>query len=182
MDNFLVIAITPDYFFKGEAERINEILANGEARFIHIRKPFSTKKNLEELLNKITPEFYPRIKLHDHFELNNIYGLGGIHLNSRNPKPIQITGTISQSLHSVEEMTNVNHLDYFFISPIFDSISKRGYKAAFNLNDLSKIIRGKKAIALGGVTPDKYPMLKSLGFYGAALSGYLFQNLTNKNH
>lgn len=184
-NRFLTIAITRESFFPKESEIINSILEKGEVDWLHIRKPSAKADQIEILIKNIDQKFHKRIKLHDHFELINKFDLGGVHLNSRNPFFVlskekserkEYRLSISKSLHSLEELDNVEGLDYFFISPVFDSISKQGYKAAFNLNELSKNIKGKKAIALGGVTPDKIPLLKDLGFYGAALLSYYFPN------
>jgi thiamine-phosphate pyrophosphorylase len=69
------------------------------------------------------------------------------------------------------------HFDYVFLSPIFDSISKAGYKSAFTeemLKEASdKGIIDEKVVALGGVTFDKIPYLKKLNFGGAAMMGIL---------
>lgn len=174
MDKFLVIAITPSEKYHGEAERINQILSNGEAHFVHIRKPNYSAKEIEDIIMKIKPEFHNRLKLHDHFELIDKFSLGGIHLNSRNSLVYPKAKSVSISLHRLEEIQDKDKYDYFFISPVFDSISKKGYKSAFDMMELSKNIQGRNAIALGGVTPQKFPYLKSIGFKGAALLGYFF--------
>lgn len=176
--NFLIIAITPPDFRVGEAKRINEILSEGKAQYVHIRKPECSAIDISRLIDQIHPRFHSRLKLHDHFELIDKYNIGGIHLNSRNsgkpnlklPKSLEI----SKSIHKLEEIPLAENFDYFFLSPVFDSITKEGYKAAFELDQISINISGKKAVALGGVTPDKFVLLKSLGFYGAALLGYFF--------
>ena len=173
-DNFIKIAITRPEFFSREAALINEILKNDMALYVHIRKPFANKEEIKNLIKEINPEFHCRLKLHDHFELMEDFALGGIHLNSRNPESYPDVKSISISYHSINEINKMNVYDYFFISPIFDSISKKGYKAAFDLEELSKIIKGKNAIALGGVTPKKFPLLKKLGFSGAALLSHFF--------
>lgn len=181
MSPFLVIAITPPYFFSEEAEKINSILSEDRARFVHIRKPGADKDEIKSLLSNINPDFHKRLKLHDHFSLIDNYDLGGIHLNSRNPIPYPGAKSISISFHSLEEIDNKDNYDYFFLSPIFDSISKSGYKATFDLDKLPQIIKGRKAIALGGVTPEKFSLLKSLGFQGAALLGHFFPNKRNSS-
>lgn len=63
---------------------------------------------------------------------------------------------------------------YATLSPIFDSISKQGYKAAFNFDELQSALSKLKlpVIALGGVTPEKIPLLTTLGFKGAAMLGH----------
>ena len=129
---------------------------------------------IEKLIEGIKPQFHSRLKLHDHFELIEKYELGGIHLNSRNPLPYPGAKSLSISIHDLNEIEKVQDFDYFFISPVFNSISKQGYNSAFDLNELSKKISGKNAIALGGVTPDKFPLLKTMSFKGAALLGHFF--------
>lgn len=70
-------------------------------------------------------------------------------------------------------------LDYVFLSPIFPSISKAGYggtgaAAAFpDADRLASALAGSRypVLALGGVTPERFPELAELGFAGAALLG-----------
>lgn len=174
MDNFLTIAITRPDFFNHEAEMINDILINRKADFVHLRKPYSSIYEIETLLSKIDHVNIPRIKIHDHFELLNIYPLGGAHLNSRNPRCDLPAKSLSKSIHSINEISQSEKFDYLFLSPIFDSISKTGYKAAFSLDSLSMKVRNKNIVALGGVTPQKFQLLKDMGFKGAAMLGYFF--------
>lgn len=177
MDNkFLIIAITPEIFFEGEADKISQILRNGEADIVHIRKPGSNKNQVADLIENIPLELHCRLKLHDHFELLDNYDLGGIHLNSRNPFPHPKAKAISRSIHAIEEISEAKDFDYYFISPIFDSISKEGYKSNFDLKELAEIIKDTRGIALGGVTPDKLPALMETGFYGAAMLGHFFRD------
>ncbi len=81
-------------------------------------------------------------------------------------------------MHSIEQLDQSENFDYVTLSPIFDSISKPGYKSAFNLENISRYIRGKKVVALGGVTPDKFPALRDAGFFGAAMLGHFWQQKT----
>ena len=70
-------------------------------------------------------------------------------------------------------------MDYVFLSPIFDSISKRGYRSQFSLTELQKAaaegIIDSKVVALGGITKDKLPLLQSLHFGGAAMLGAIWE-------
>lgn len=170
----MIIAITRPEFFTGEAERINEILSAGKAHYLHIRKPEASAEEIENLIFKVDRKFYKYLKLHDHFELINKYDLGGVHINNRNRDIPENAKSVSISLHDLESIDKSDIYDYFFISPVFDSISKPGYYSAFNLTELSQKIKGKNAIALGGVTPEKFKLLSSLGFQGAALLGHFF--------
>lgn len=65
-----------------------------------------------------------------------------------------------------------------FLSPIYGSISKPGYEAAFpDADALASALAGARypVLALGGVTPDKFEELRELGFAGAALLGAVWQ-------
>ena len=57
------------------------------------------------------------------------------------------------SLHSLQELSeDLQGLDYAFLSPIFDSISKPGYTAAFDAEALRHALSKATCpiIALGG--------------------------------
>lgn len=180
VDRFITIAITSPLFFEDESKIITNILREKKSDLVHLRKPTATCDELEKLINEIPSDLHNHLKLHDHFKLIDKYKIAGIHLNSRNPSPYPGAKNISISIHSLDEINGADDFDYFMISPIFDSISKKGYKAGFNLRELSEKIKNKKAVALGGVTPDKFPLLKSLGFYGGAMQGFFFSNINHQ--
>lgn len=182
VDKFLKIAITAPEDYPGEEKIINTLLSKDIVDFVHIRKPGKSIYQIENLIKKITPNFYYKLKLHDHFDLLNHFDLGGIHLNSRNPVPHHLAKSVSISFHGLDQIKKSEQFDYFFISPVFDSISKGGYHSTFDLDKLSSVIKNRKAIALGGVTPAKYTLLKSIGFYGAALLGFFFPPLSDLNN
>ena len=60
------------------------------------------------------------------------------------------------------------------LSPVFDSISKQGYRSAFDPDSLRPWLEGKRVVALGGVTPERIPLLRDAGFSGAAMLGYFW--------
>lgn len=179
---FKIIAITRPDFFEDEVKMIIDILNQGRADIIHLRKPGSNSKDIENLIEKIPEEYHPRLKIHDHFELTDKFKLAGIHLNSRNPVVSGSPMSVSRSMHSIEELKGASRYDYVTLSPIFDSISKQGYKAAFNLDMLRNVLKERRnVIALGGVTPEKYQFLKELGFCGAALLSHFFNGEDNRD-
>lgn len=63
--------------------------------------------------------------------------------------------TVSTSLHSLEELQLelLSDADYAFLSPIFDSVSKSGYSAAFDRDQLASALTCAKCpvYALGGM-------------------------------
>ena len=84
---------------------------------------------------------------------------------------------------AVSQPTNVLHaagqLDYCFLSPIYDSISKAGYASAFSDQEhLRSCLATSRypVLALGGVQPQHLPELADLVFSGAALLGWVWQS------
>lgn len=176
-----IIIITAPAFLPDEAQILSQLLKYGLYR-LHLRKPDCTENQMETLIRQIPSTYYSRISLHDHFHLQARYHLGGIHLNSRNPNiPTGYQGLLSRSCHTIEEAIHYSPLtDYYFLSPIFDSISKRNYYSGFTdvqLRQASKkgIIQNK-TIALGGISANKLPYLSSLGFGGAAFMGDIWKD------
>ena len=78
-----LIAITTPCLFEEEATLINRLFGEG-LQTLHLRKPEAEKSQLSTLLEQIEPVYYPRIILHDHFDLAPVFALGGVHLNRRN--------------------------------------------------------------------------------------------------
>ena len=132
---------------------------------------------MERLLGAIPSDLLQRVTLHDHFALSEKFPVGGLHTNSRNSTvPSGFKGRVSTSCHSIEELAQKKkRYDYLFLSPIFDSISKKGYHAAFTHHQISNAAKegiiDRNTIALGGVTFENLPAVERLGFGGGAMSG-----------
>ena len=72
---------------------------------------------------------------------------------------------------------------YGFISPIFDSTSKIGYKSRFSIETLDSNVKElvlKNVVALGGITSDNVGMLNDISLYGVAILGNVW-NTERKN-
>ncbi len=177
-----LILITQPHFFAGEAEALTVLFRAG-LETLHLRKPDATAAEEARLLDEIPAEYHPRIVVHDHFELATRYGLKGVHLNRRNPQPpTGYTGSVSCSCHSLDEVRQRKPVcNYVFLSPIFDSISKTGYNAAFTRQQLEAArdegVIDSRVIALGGISRERIPLLKQLGFGGAAVLGDVWNHL-----
>lgn len=167
------VAITWPEVFVGEGKEIVRLLDNGYDR-VHIRKPGASISETAALIESVPEAYRSRLSLHDHFALAEAYGLGGVHLNSRNPEtPFGWRGLVSKSFHSLCEIGSSEY-DYAFLSPIFPSISKPGYETIWNEKELREKV-DDKIIALGGVTFDKVPWIESVGFGGYAMLGDLWR-------
>lgn len=151
------ITITSPKFLSGEAIFIDKLFSQG-LDLLHIRKPDAPLEAYKLFLLQIPKQWYSRIVLHEHFALAEEFGLHGIHLNRRySVAPNAFHGSISCSCHTIEEViTQKESKDYVFLSPIFDSISKVGYHAAFSPTLLKQAaienLIDEKVIALGGIT------------------------------
>ena len=180
----MTIVITLPYFFDGEAEQIVQLL-HSSVDLIHIRKPESKAEEVERLIMSIPSEYYPRLVLHDHHELAMKYHLHGVHLNGRNPQPpLGWEGSVSKSCHSLEEVKEWKEkCDYVSLSPIFDSISKQGYHAAFSSSEIEEASRqgiiDKKVLALGGVSFNKIDDVLRMGFGGGMILGDAWKNVSH---
>ncbi len=163
-----LIAITKPYFWQGEALAICRLLDSGWER-VHIRKPGASPRQVADLIASIPVVYRRALSLHDHFELAAEYGIGGVHLNNRNPlPPAGWQGIVSRSCHSLQEVADSSGLDYVTLSPIYDSISKPGYRSRFGIDSLM-CAHLEGVYALGGVTFARLDEVKNTGFSGAAM-------------
>lgn len=167
------IAITPpDIIDRVEARNIAAILDAGWDR-VHLRHPGATTADVRRILDDVPVRLHKRIVLHGHFDLVNDYNLGGLHLNRRCPAPPALyRGALSMSCHSVDEaLSMAPKMAYVTLSPIFDSVSKAGYTAAFSPEELGRVAQADNVIALGGVTPSRTREVAGMGFAGYAVLG-----------
>lgn len=172
----LLVAITPESPSAKETDRICRLL-DGGFDYVHIRKPSWTTDEVRRYLDSIPDRLYSLLTIHDFFEVAVEYGLGGIHLNGRRSTTTPgWTGRVSRSCHTLEEIQELTVEDYAFLSPIFDSISKAGYKSGFSDMQLMQACATapNRLVALGGMTASRMQTVTNLGFCGCAFLGYLF--------
>lgn len=178
------IIITSPEFLSGEAIFIDKLFSQG-LDLLHLRKPEASLEAYKRLLLQIPKHWYSRIVLHQHFALAEKFGLHGIHLNRRcSQVPDSFRGSISCSCHTLEEVKKQKaSKDYVFLSPIFDSISKVGYHAAFSPTLLKQAavenVIDEKVIALGGITAKNIPLVKEWHFGGVALLGDIWKRMSD---
>ena len=178
----IVVISSPNYKER-EAAIIEELMQAGLWRF-HLRKPNWRAEELRELLDSVPEEYHPRIVLHRRRELLAEYALAGYHLTSKESYPTgKVPGTLSRSFHDLDDLRNCREqLDYTFLGPIFDSVSKQGYAAAFEPSDLRGFFRDLRqqgdsrpmTFALGGIVPDRVRVCLGLGFDGVAALGAIW--------
>lgn len=165
-----LIAITPTYFYPGEAQAIADALTSGGFWRVHIRKPGSSAEEIMRLVEEIPAELRQRLTLHDHQALAARLEVGGVQLNGRcMAVPEGFTGIVSRGAHSpAEAVEAAKAADYVLLSPVAPSMSKPGYQPAYSFDELAAVA-SEKIFALGGVTREMLPRIAGTGFGGAAL-------------
>lgn len=162
-----------------EYDTIVSLMEAGVDRF-HLRKPDGNEDIMLKYLNRIPKQYRSKITIHGYPNLAIKYNLGGLHM------PLGESfqnweGLKSRSLHSLDEFTQNDDLDYAFLSPVFDSISKSDYKSNFDPVELKTGLASKasstRAIALGGIDENNAESAFEMGFDGIALLGSIWNEI-----
>ncbi len=182
----LVVITDPGEEVEEEYETIRELIERGVTR-LHVRKPGWSSDKLSKWLEGLGEDSFDHLSLHGDEYLCKEYGLGGFHLKGDQPiKGNKWMGRLSKSFHAWSELkTGANErLDYAFISPVFDSISKRGYFAKWGAKEVKEEL-GNSTLpfplyALGGISKETIGKVKDLGFDGAVALGSVWKYPSRK--
>ncbi|MEX2596200.1 MAG: thiamine phosphate synthase, partial [Salibacteraceae bacterium] len=84
--------------------------------------------------------------------------------------------TTFNSLESLRE--NTQRFDYVFLGSVFNSHSYYSRDEEAGMNMLKSIVKKSPSVvyALGGVTPERIPMVEEAGFGGVGLSSAVWKN------
>lgn len=140
---------------------------------VHIRKKNCTLPDLDYFCRMLSDNVdMSYLTLHGHVDLVEKYSFGGLHDKCRGA--LGAGKLFSVSCHSMSEADEAQ-CDYLFLSPIFDSISKQGYRSPYDMDELERWLRSRKrggeVVALGGIGADNIKRVYDMGFDGAALLG-----------
>lgn len=168
----------------GEAGIIQQLFEEGLECF-HLRKPGPSEQYVRQLLDAIPAAYHKSIALHGLHWLANDYDIRRFHftedhLRSLNPAsklqsdpPRKIFSTSAHNLRTLQLLPSL--FSYTFFSPVFDSLSKPGYKGIagdeFYLSSEYKRIR---VIALGGINAGNMQRVADMNFDGAAVCGAIW--------
>jgi thiamine-phosphate pyrophosphorylase len=173
-----------------EAEIINALFDEGLELF-HLRKPNFSEREQIDLLKKIKKEYHSRIAIHQHYSIAEKFGIKRIHFSEND----RLTATeeelkelkknifiFSTSIHSIGDYEKLSDtFSYTFLGPVFESISKPGYKP--QSEEIIKLKenknRGIKIIAIGGISITTIEKVKQSNFDGAAMLGVIWNDTTN---
>ncbi len=172
-----LILLSYPSFFPKEVNCIISLMENYDFIF-HLRKPAAHFNEYKQIIKEIPYQFHKRIVLHDAYDLQKEFRVKGLHFSSaqRNISfEIKSCGTKSTSCHSLDEIKKLDgKFDYMFLSPVFKSISKKGYTGNLDMQEVKEYLkkpRKSKIIALGGIDEKTYPSLHGYKFNGIALLG-----------
>ncbi|MGZ0657292.1 thiamine phosphate synthase [Coraliomargarita sp. W4R72] len=176
--------MSPVSEYANEADVIVRLLQAGLARY-HVRKPMWSVADCAALLDAVPREWHARMSIHQHHVLARSYAVG-IHFKDgvvADDSLAEMLGAecrvCSRSLHNLEGLEGSLHgVDYAFLSPVFQSISKHGYGPAWTEAGLRVALSGHlpaKLYALGGITAVTAARVSELGFEGVVLHGSLWQ-------
>ena len=155
-------------------------LCRAEGITIHLRR--EDPRRIAEAVGRIcknSPRLLDRFVIHHSPGLAERYGFGGTHRRF-SQRDDGYYGRLSVSCHSFDEARTVldeGRADYLFLSPLFDSRSKRGYLSAFTHEETAAFMgtlspdEKRRVIALGGVDADNIALCRDMGFGGAAMIG-----------
>ena len=139
----------------GNEQEIVCSLFEAGLKCFHVYKPLFSKEEIQNYIQEIPSMYHNKILLHSEY----------------------------LKFHSLKEVEDCKEkYDYAFLSPIFDSISKAGYKSKFDLQELKNYLllqrkkRGK-VIALGGIDEHTITETFDLGFDGVAVLGAIWMSV-----
>lgn len=178
----MIIVITTEEMMKNETEIINELFQEG-LDLLHIRKPFINSEEMTDFIQKIDSEFHHQLVLHSHYDLAKDFNISRFHfreIDRQNELYTSFTDkTISTSVHNIETFNELNEeWEYAFISPVFPSISKKGYgENSTILNDIKNRANSNvKLIALGGINEKNINEVFESGVDGVSLLGAIWES------
>ncbi len=178
----MIIVITPENIIANEAEVINELFQEG-LDLLHIRKPFITNEELKLFLAQIKSSYHSQLVLHSHYELGKEYGISKFHIREKDRMKglaNEFNGRIlSTSVHDIMEYNELGkEWEYAFISPVFPSISKRGYGEDTTILEEIKHRNNPdvKLVALGGIHENNIHKVLESEVDGVVLLGAIWES------
>ncbi|ASZ10252.1 thiamine phosphate synthase [Chitinophaga pendula] len=181
----MILVISHTTPIPGEADLLQAMLAAGADRVL-LRKPGWTQQAYEQLLGQLPPAYYPMILLSGYPELCIRTGLGGLHCSEqlRASLPAAALQTLraqglllSTGVHAPGLLDTLpNEWQQVLLSPVFDSISKPGYKGSLSGDwQLPRTPAGRQVLALGGIDIHTVAAARRMRFDGIALMGALWR-------
>jgi thiamine-phosphate pyrophosphorylase len=166
----MIRIVSDESFLKDEKEIIQWLFENG-LDYFHLRKSDWAKEDYGTFVSNFSVN--DQQKMVCHFP-KKIMGCLIHHKSFQTLE--ENNGFHSCSNHSIEDVKrNLKNYENCFWSPVFDSISKSGYKGnqKICLDRFSEEDK-KRIIALGGIEPSRFATVKEKGFSQIAIKGWFW--------
>jgi len=175
--DFLLAVITTPECWPGEEDVLEGLLEAGLQK-LHIRKPGGGAERAQ-LLDRLATRWASRLVLHGRqhiVQLAKGYGISQVHAHWGKPWEKDEGVALSASLHSWDEVRSVTpgRLEYVFLSPLFDSISKPGYRAGEGILQRPAGVAPCGVIGLGGIDVHTIGQVMEHGWDGVAVLGAIW--------
>lgn len=175
----MIVLIAPEKSIFDEIDILHQLFDAG-LQYFHLRKPDKNETKIKSYLELIDEKYHKNIVLHQCYHLAEEYYLKGIHLQEQFRIDLgeklqdYVDGyrvknfTISSSFHQPSTIKKCSvEFDYYLLSPVFNSISKVGYKGkGFEVKNINK-----KIIGMGGVNATNLAEIREKGFQGVGILG-----------
>ncbi|WP_121812213.1 thiamine phosphate synthase [Mucilaginibacter kameinonensis] len=180
----LIVISAPDVV-ANEAPIINRLFGAGLQR-LHLRKPAWDIGRCIDLITQIDRAYHHAIVCHQHHQLIKIFEMDYLHytendrIKSDQSKLSSLVNDgyrLSTSIHDIGAIPGLQRFEYAFLSPVFSSISKPGYRSILPADFcLDKSMPSPKVFALGGIDESNLEQIKNMNFDGAAVLGAIWQD------
>ncbi|MBU2020245.1 MAG: thiamine phosphate synthase [Bacteroidetes bacterium] len=174
----MIVLISSEESISNEIKIVEKILIQFPEVLFHLRKPMMTELQMENWLKNIDKSHYKRISTHQHHRAAEKLGLTLLHQKEM-IRNIEFSSAFSStSFHQKKEAEKeYKTFDYFFCSPVFQSISKPNYASSEHWNIQNCPVDFKeKAVALGGLDLSTIAKAKELGFQNFAFLGAVWES------
>ncbi len=193
----MVVITPPDVhtnWSNKELALVNEMLARG-LPLLHVRKPQLTFDDLQKWVEKVSYQHLHRLVIHiptpvinnkekvfkQYVQLINSLRADFTHLSTTNCSFVNnYKGKLpylSTSVHNSTEYTKLStQHQRVFLSPVFSSISKTGYHPTVDWQQEIQqwSFPWIQRVALGGITPERLPLVQAMGFDDFAVLGAIW--------
>ncbi len=185
-----LVVVSSPHKFESELKLIPQLFDLGLETF-HLRKPKFSYSTLNRYLKNFPKEHLNKVVVHSHHRLALQYNLKGVHITEKKKRKKVSTAIklkllkffkkniiVTTSFHSVNDLLlDKKNYEYVFLSPIFQSISKKNYGTAFSEETLKKVLSKThhKVVALGGINSQNIIKAAELEFSGVAVLGALWE-------
>lgn len=180
VDLRLYAIVDPERAGGRDLDALARRLAEGGATLVQLRDKLGDTRRLVDEARAIKAALAPyRVPLvmNDRVDVALAAGADGVHLPAAGIPPADArrllppSALVGVSCHSAEDVARARDggASYAFLSPIFDTPSKRGYGSPLGVEALRAASKlGLPLVALGGVTPERVPALLAAGAAGVA--------------